>query len=51
MKRVFACTPLVVVLAVMFCLQTGVQGQQVYMGVAQPGAPPVGTEEPCILNS
>jgi len=51
MKRVFACTPLLVVLAVMFCLQTGVQGQQVFQGIAQAGAPSVGTEEPCILNN
>ena len=50
MKRVFACTALVMALAVMFCLPTAAQGQQFFRGVAQPGALPVGTEEPCILN-
>lgn len=50
-KRVFALTALVVVLSVMFCLPTQAQGQQVYKGLAQPGGPQVGTEEPCILNS
>lgn len=50
MKRVFACTALVLALAVMFCLPTAAQGQQVFRGVAQGGALPVGTEEPCILN-
>lgn len=50
MKRVFALTALVMALAVMFCLPTAAQAQQVYRGLAQSGGPPVGTEEPCILN-
>lgn len=50
MKRVFACTALVMALGVMLCLPTAAQGQQVYQGVAQAGALPVGTEAPCILN-
>jgi hypothetical protein len=32
-------------------LSGAAQGQQKYMGMAQAGALPVGTEEPCILNS
>ena len=50
MKRVFALTALVVALTAMFYLPTPAQAQQVYRGLAQPGAPQVGTEEPCILN-
>lgn len=49
-KKMFALTALVMALIVMFCLPTTAQGQQVYLGLAQPGAPQVGTEEPCILN-
>ena len=49
-KRVFTLTALVMALTVMFYLPATAQGQQVYMGIAKPGVPPVGTEEPCILN-
>ena len=49
-KRVLALTALVVALSVMFCLPTRAQAQQVFRGLAQPGGPQVGTEEPCILN-
>lgn len=48
MKRVFALTALVVALSVLFCLPA--QGQQLYRGLSQVGALPVGTEEPCIAN-
>lgn len=51
MKRVFACTALVIAVCLMFCVATPAQAQQVYRGLASAGAPPVGTEEPCILNS
>ena len=46
-KRVFGST---VLLLVVFCFSVAAQGQQKYMGLAQAGVPPVGTEEPCILN-
>lgn len=51
MKRMFALTALVMALSVMFCLPSPAQLQQVYRGLAQPGAPQVGTEEPCIVNN
>lgn len=44
------CSALVMALSLIFCLSIAAQGQQVYMGLAQDGALPVGTEEPCILN-
>jgi len=49
-KRISGSTTLAaMLLTVLFC--SGVaHGQQKYMGAAQPGVPPVGTEEPCILN-
>ena len=46
-KKLFGLASVVVALL----LFAGVlQAQQVHMGVAQAGVPPVGTEEPCILN-
>lgn len=51
MKKLFATTALIAALTVMFCLSPAAQAQQIYMGIAQDGAAPVGTEEPCILNS
>jgi hypothetical protein len=50
MNRVLGVRALVIALSVMFCLSTAAQGQQIYQGIAQPGAGPIGTEEPCILN-
>jgi hypothetical protein len=50
MQKILRCSALVMALSLMFCLSIGAQGQQVYQGVAQDGALPVGTEEPCILN-
>jgi hypothetical protein len=47
-KKMFGSTAALVMI---FCLSGIAQGQQVYRGVAQPGALPVGTEEPCIFNS
>src|SRR5215831_10047509 len=48
-KRISISTILAAALTVVFC--SGIaHGQQKYMGAAQPGVPPVGTEEPCILN-
>ena len=49
-KKVVGCSVLFIALSVMFCLVVPAQGQQVYKGLAQAGALPVGTEEPCILN-
>jgi len=46
-KKMFGFSAL---LAAILCLSTAGQAQQKYMGLAQAGAPPVGTEEPCILN-
>lgn len=40
----------VIALSVVFCLSVAASGQQVYKGLAQAGALPVGTEAPCILN-
>lgn len=39
-----------VAVALAMILSGTVMAQQVHMGLAQPGVPPVGTEEPCILN-
>jgi hypothetical protein len=48
-KRVFGST--VLVAALLTVILSGVaQAQQVHMGEAKPGGPPVGTEAPCILN-
>lgn len=49
-KRVFGSSVLVALFTVVF-FSGMAQGQQRYMGLAQPGGPPVGTEEPCIFNS
>lgn len=49
-KRVFGSTALLSTLLAVFCFSSAAQAQQKYMGLAQPGVPPVGTEEPCILN-
>jgi hypothetical protein len=51
MKRVFGSTALFSALLTVFCFTGAAQAQQKYMGLAQNGALPVGTEEPCILNS
>jgi len=48
-KKTFVSTALVAALLMVFCLPGA--AQQVYLGVAQAGVAPVGTEEPCILNS
>jgi hypothetical protein len=48
-KRVFRSTALVAALFTVI-LSGAVQAQQIHMGEAKPGVPPVGTEEPCILN-
>ena len=50
MKRVFGSTALLFALLAVFCFSNVAQAQQKYMGLAQPGVPPVGTEAPCILN-
>lgn len=50
-KRVFGSTVIVAALLTVFCFSGAAQGQQKYLGLAQPGTPPVGTEEPCILNA
>jgi hypothetical protein len=47
-KRMLGCAALMVVLVAGFSLSA--VAQQVYRGIAQAGAPPVGTEEPCIAN-
>lgn len=49
LKRMLGLTALVVALA-MF-LPVSSSAQQVYVGLAQDGAPAVGTEEPCIANN
>lgn len=49
-KRVFGSTVLFSALLAVFCFSVAAQGQQKFVGLAQPGVPPVGTEEPCILN-
>lgn len=49
-KRVFGSTALLSALLTVFCFSLAAQGQQIHMGEAKPGVPPVGTEEPCILN-
>lgn len=51
MKRVLGWTTVIAMMAIMCCLAPFAQAQQVYQGIAQAGVPPVGTEEPCILNS
>jgi len=38
------------VILTVVCLSGVAHAQQKFVGVSQPGAPPVGTEEPCILN-
>lgn len=43
--------PAALVAVLVGCLSLSAAAQQVYRGVAQAGAPAVGTEEPCILNS
>jgi hypothetical protein len=40
----------VATLMVLMVLAGAAQGQQIHVGQAQAGNPPVGTEEPCILN-
>lgn len=50
MKRVLGPITLLAMFAAVFCLAPLAQGQQVYRGLSQLGAAPVGTEEPCILN-
>lgn len=49
-KKVFGLAALFAAL-IMVCLSGASQAQQIHMGEAKPGGPPVGTEEPCILNS
>jgi len=48
-KRVLGSSVLIALFTVVF-FSGAAQGQQKYMGLAQAGAAPVGTEEPCILN-
>jgi hypothetical protein len=48
-KKAFRSTALVAALF-MVILSGAAQAQQIHMGEAKPGGPPVGTEEPCILN-
>jgi hypothetical protein len=48
-KRVFGSAALVTALLTVI-LSGAAQAQQIHMGEAKPGVPPVGTEEPCILN-
>ena len=50
-KRVFGSTALLSALLTVFCFSNIAQAQQKFVGEAKPGNPPVGTEEPCILNS
>lgn len=49
MKRMLVLTALVVALAMFFSVSSS--AQQIYAGIAQDGAPAVGTEEPCIANN
>jgi hypothetical protein len=49
-NKMLGSTALVAAALMIFCLSGSAQGQQVYLGVAQAGVPPTGTEEPCILN-
>jgi len=51
MKRVFGSTALLSALLAVACFSGAAQAQQIHLGQAQPGVPPTGTEEPCILNS
>jgi hypothetical protein len=48
-KRLLESSVLVALFTVVL-FSGAAQGQQKYMGLAQAGAAPVGTEEPCILN-
>ncbi|HEY7402220.1 MAG TPA: hypothetical protein VIB39_01760 [Candidatus Angelobacter sp.] len=49
-KKMVGSAAVVAVVAMMICLSGAAMAQQVHMGQAKPGGPPVGTEEPCILN-
>src|SRR5258708_12576956 len=48
-KKTFVSTALVAALLMVFCLPGA--AQQVYLGVAQAGVPPLATQAPCIPNS
>lgn len=49
-QKMVRCSALVIAMSLVFFLSVAAQGQQVYRGLAQAGAPQVGTEEPCIAN-
>ena len=49
-SRKIGSAAVVITVLMMFCLGGTMQAQQVHVGEAKPGGPPVGTEEPCILN-
>lgn len=49
-QKMVRCSALVMALILVLGLSIAAHGQQKYQGIAQPGALPVGTEEPCILN-
>lgn len=50
MTKSMFCAALILALSAFFCLSATAQSYQKYVGIAQNGALPVGTEEPCISN-
>jgi len=49
-RKMVGSAAVVVAVLMMVCFPGGALAQQIHVGNAQPGRPPVGTEEPCILN-
>ena len=49
-RKMVGSAAVVAAIVMVVCLSGAAMAQQVHVGQAQPGVPPVGTEEPCILN-